>query len=68
MVLISSSSRHSPGRFFAVNELKVIVSHIINEYDLKAETEGVVPDPVWFGTTPVPDSKAVVYFRKRVRE
>ncbi|KAL4251285.1 cytochrome P450 family protein [Abortiporus biennis] len=54
-----------PGRFFAANELKAMLAHIVLNYDVKFEHEGVRPENVWFGTTLVPAPTAKVLFRKR---
>ncbi|KAF8145980.1 hypothetical protein K438DRAFT_1629082, partial [Mycena galopus ATCC 62051] len=32
-----------PGRFFAVTELKAMMAHLVMNYDVKAEVEGVRP-------------------------
>lgn len=38
----------SLGRFFAVNEVKVLLAHIILNYDLKLPGDSrVVPEPTW---------------------
>ncbi|KZT64524.1 cytochrome P450 [Daedalea quercina L-15889] len=58
--------RHAcPGRFFAANELKAMLAHVVMTYDVKAERPGEMPNQRWFGTTLVPDRKAEVLFRKR---
>jgi len=54
-----------PGRFFAVNELKTLLSHVLMNYDVKMENPGQVPPPTWFGTSQLPNMKANVMFRKR---
>lgn len=55
----------SPGRFFAANELKAMMAHLVLNYDVKFEEEGVRPPNQWFGLTFVPDPTANVLFRKR---
>jgi len=58
--------RHAcPGRFFAANELKAMLAHVVVTYDVKMEKEGVVPSPMFFATSLIPDPKAEVMFRKR---
>lgn len=58
--------RHAcPGRFFAANELKAMLAHVVVTYDVKLENEGVVPEPSFFATALVPDPKANVMFRRR---
>ncbi|KAJ7708346.1 cytochrome P450 [Mycena rosella] len=59
--------RHAcPGRFFAVTELKVMMAHILENYNVKLEQDGVLrPPSEWFGTTCGANSTAKVLFRKR---
>ncbi|KAJ6483217.1 cytochrome P450 [Mycena sanguinolenta] len=54
-----------PGRFFAATELKAMLAHIVINYDIKAEVEGVRPPDMVFGTITSPNPTAKVYFRKR---
>ncbi|KAJ7058930.1 cytochrome P450 [Mycena amicta] len=54
-----------PGRFFAVTELKVMLAHILQNYDVKLEQEGVRPHSEWFGTTCGANRSAKILFRKR---
>ncbi|KAJ7871868.1 cytochrome P450 [Mycena olivaceomarginata] len=54
-----------PGRFFAVTELKVMLAHILQNYDVKLEREGVLPPSEWFGTTCGANRSANVLFKKR---
>ncbi|KAK0212481.1 cytochrome P450 [Desarmillaria ectypa] len=54
-----------PGRFFAVNELKTLISHVLLHYDVKMEKPGQVPPSRWFGMSQLPNMKAKVMFRKR---
>ncbi|KAJ7458519.1 cytochrome P450 [Mycena latifolia] len=58
--------RHAcPGRFFAVNELKLMLAHILENYDTKLE--GTMRPPTeWFGTMAGANRSANVLFRKRV--
>lgn len=55
----------SPGRFFAANELKAMLAHVVTTYDVKLENEGVVPEPLWVASALVPNPTAKVMFRKR---
>ena len=56
----------SPGRFFAVNELKVLLAHIVLNYDVKMSEDTVeFPDPIFVATTFLPNKKAKVLFRRR---
>ncbi|PBK74138.1 cytochrome P450 [Armillaria solidipes] len=54
-----------PGRFFAVNELKTLMSRVLLNYDVQMEKSGQVPPPIWFGPSQLPNTKAEVMFRKR---
>ncbi|KAJ7237055.1 cytochrome P450 [Mycena haematopus] len=54
-----------PGRFFAATELKAMLAHLVINYDIKAEVEGVRPPDIIFGTTISPNPTGKVYFRKR---
>lgn len=56
----------SPGRFFAVTELKAIFTHILLNYDVKFENDGVLPETTWFSDQQTPDRNAEVMFRARV--
>ncbi|SJL13206.1 uncharacterized protein ARMOST_16645 [Armillaria ostoyae] len=53
-----------PGRFFAVNELKALMSHILLNFDVKIDK---FPTPVWFSDIQIPNQSSKVLFRKRVR-
>lgn len=55
----------SPGRFFAANELKIMMTYVVMNYDVKFEQEGVRPENVHLGLAIMPDPKAKVLFRKR---
>ncbi|KDQ57928.1 hypothetical protein JAAARDRAFT_34744 [Jaapia argillacea MUCL 33604] len=58
--------RHAcPGRFFASNELKAMLAHVVITYDLKLENEGVRPADFYFATACSPNPTAEVMFRKR---
>ncbi|KIK57189.1 hypothetical protein GYMLUDRAFT_263250 [Collybiopsis luxurians FD-317 M1] len=54
-----------PGRFFAVNELKALLGHVLLTYDIKFENNTGVPPPHWDGAGVTPNSTALVMFRKR---
>jgi len=58
-------SYHSPGRFFAVAELKMMLGYILSTYDLKL-AEGSHPKMQWFESKVVPDHSLRMMFRKRV--
>ncbi|KAJ6624416.1 cytochrome P450 [Mycena sp. CBHHK59/15] len=54
-----------PGRFFAATELKAMMAHVVLNYDMKAEVEGVRPPNDDFGTAASPSRTGRVSFRKR---
>ncbi|KAG5644943.1 hypothetical protein DXG03_007408 [Asterophora parasitica] len=63
--IVFGHGRHAcPGRFFAVNELKAILAHVLLNYDVAFET-GERPADRWFGFASVPDPTASIMFRKR---
>ncbi|KAJ7767232.1 cytochrome P450 [Mycena metata] len=55
-----------PGRFFAATELKAMMAHLVVNYDIRAEVEGVRPLDAVFGTRITPNPAGKVYFRKRM--
>jgi len=59
--LISSIS---PGRFFAVNEVKALLAHILVTYDIKFEEGKRAPRSFIINSARIP-GKANVMFRKR---
>ncbi|KAK1225932.1 hypothetical protein PQX77_011131 [Marasmius sp. AFHP31] len=54
-----------PGRFFAVNEIKVLVSHMLMYYNLKLDESEAGPKTEEFGGRIDINSKTRVMFRKR---
>ncbi|KAJ7092899.1 cytochrome P450 [Mycena belliarum] len=57
--------RHAcPGRFFAVNELKLMLAHVLENYDTKLEGP-MRPPTEWFGTLAAANRSANVLFRTR---
>ncbi|KAF7367741.1 hypothetical protein MSAN_00838000 [Mycena sanguinolenta] len=54
-----------PGRFFAAMELKAMMAHLVLNYDVKPEVEGVRPADVIFGEIIFPNPAGRVRFRKR---
>ncbi|GJE97795.1 cytochrome P450 [Phanerochaete sordida] len=54
-----------PGRFFAQNELKAMMAHMLVHYDIRSACEGVRPADVHRGFSVHPDMDARVLFRKR---
>ncbi|KAF5326362.1 hypothetical protein D9611_001063 [Ephemerocybe angulata] len=65
-LLFGNGRSACPGRFFAVNEAKTIISHIVLNYDIKLP-EGATshPDPRWFSSSYLPNSAAHLVVRKR---
>ncbi|KAL0567793.1 hypothetical protein V5O48_014203 [Marasmius crinis-equi] len=59
--------KHScPGRFFAATELKVMLAHLLLNYDVKfRDAEGSFPLSLRFGGGVRPNPKLEVMFRKR---
>lgn len=59
--------RHAcPGRFFAANELKLLIAYMVLSYDIKPLP--VRPRNIWFGDTVLPPMKATVQVRRRKTE
>ncbi|KIJ41481.1 hypothetical protein M422DRAFT_255386 [Sphaerobolus stellatus SS14] len=54
-----------PGRFFAANELKAMMAHVILTYDIKLEEDGIKPPNQWSGTSCMPNTRGSVLFRRR---
>ena len=58
--------RHAcPGRYFAACGLKIMLAHVVLNYDVKMENEGVRSPDVWSGSWCIPNPKGKVMFRKR---
>ncbi|KAF8185937.1 cytochrome P450, partial [Pholiota molesta] len=58
--------RHAcPGRYFAVSELKLMLAHIVMNYDVKTKEEDVRPPDLWLGVTCIPNPNGEVLFRRR---
>ena len=55
----------SPGRFFAVMQMKVILANIIVHYDLRLGGDGSRPKETCMGFSVLPARDAVMLFRKR---
>ncbi|KAJ6569296.1 cytochrome P450 [Mycena capillaripes] len=54
-----------PGRFFAATKLKTMLAHLLVNYDIRAEVDGVRPPDHVFGAVVIPNRKAKVWVRKR---
>lgn len=58
---------YSPGRFFAINEVKAMLAYVLLNYDVKlADAER--PPTLWLGTANIPNQKAHLLFRKRKQD
>jgi cytochrome P450 len=55
----------SPGRFFAANEMKSMLAHIVMTYDIELENGATRPRSLRFSTSILPDPRAKVLFRRR---
>lgn len=56
-----------PGRFFASNEIKVILCHLILNYDIKLQDGEGRPKNIFTEGGMIPDMKGKVLLKKRVR-
>ena len=54
----------SPGRFFAANELKILMGYILCNYEFKFEN-GKRPENTCFAYSCVPDMSAKIMYRER---
>lgn len=55
----------SPGRFFAAQELKIMLVHVVLNYDIRLKEPGTLPRAVAFTNFNSPSHSASVMFRKR---
>jgi len=55
-----------PGRFFAANEIKTLLAHLLVTYDIKVKQQDVVMKPTYIGTSVTPDETVEICFRKRL--
>ncbi|KAF7367748.1 hypothetical protein MSAN_00838700 [Mycena sanguinolenta] len=53
------------GRFFAAMELKAMMAHLVLNYDVKPEVEGIRPADIVFGQNFFPNPAGRVRFKKR---
>ena len=60
-----SPNTYSPGRFFAVTMMKMIMAHLLLNYDIKAIEDGVRPKNITLGSVITPDPRAKLLIRKR---
>lgn len=67
--ILFGHGRHAcPGRFFVATELKVMLAHVLLNYDVKMPNGRGRPANWEIGNTSVPDPRAEVMFRKRREE
>ncbi|KAF5332141.1 hypothetical protein D9611_008153 [Ephemerocybe angulata] len=61
--------RHAcPGRFFATQEMKLMLALFLQTYDMKLDNkDGARPKNMWVGLSCVPNQSASIMFRKRAR-
>ena len=57
-------SDDSPGRFFAINEIKLMLAFTLLRYDVKT-VDGTRPKERVFNSMVVPDLKAKILYRRR---
>ena len=62
----------SPGRFFAVNELKCLMGYFLMNYDVKWPNRdfmagGYVPPLKFYGVSPILDENTTFVVRRRIR-
>ncbi|KAI0772764.1 cytochrome P450 [Trametes elegans] len=56
-----------PGRWFAVNELKMLVGHVLLKYDIKIDGDGKRPAPVYFAhTISAPEDRRILFRNRQV--
>lgn len=56
-----------PGRFFAANEIKIALAHMLLKYEWKLP-EGFDPKPISHGMNLLPDPSATLLIRRRNEE
>lgn len=59
-----SSLTNSPGRFFAVNEMKLLMAELLIKYDVRL-IPGTKPKKIQFGLVSLPEVKLRVLIRAR---
>jgi cytochrome P450 len=62
--LFSNLSYSSPGRFFAVNEIKLMLTLFIMRYDVRMKDD-IRPDDVKLGPSIAPNLKAEIFLKRR---
>ena len=64
-MLSSYAADSSPGRFFAINEVKLMLAFVLLKYDVKTK-DGIRPPGFCFLGQAVPHMTAEILFRKKV--
>ncbi|KAL4874933.1 cytochrome P450 [Aspergillus karnatakaensis] len=57
-----------PGRFFAANEIKIALCHILLKYDVRFTEQWIDPKPLQAGLGMVAEPRAQIQIRRRVAE
>ncbi|EAU87974.2 cytochrome P450 [Coprinopsis cinerea okayama7 len=66
-MLFGNGRSACPGRFFAVNELKAMLAHLLINYDFKLPNDETEPPaPIWIGHHRVPNQTAGIMFKERI--
>ncbi len=68
LAMIGSNIHTSPGRFFAAAELKIMLAHVLLNYDIKMANDAGRPTNIPIASEMMPDPSAEVLFRKRHME
>lgn len=53
-----------PGRFFAANEIKMMLAHVLLRYNIQLE-DSTLPKPFWYDRTRIPNLSAKILFQAR---
>jgi cytochrome P450 len=54
-----------PGRFFAAQEIKLLLAHTLQNYDIRLEDPTKLPEGSWYDRSRKPNQTAQVQFRSR---
>lgn len=63
--MFGHESHACPGRFIAMNEIKVLLANMIMNYDWRFKDGIERPQNLFIGTMIAPDPKVEVIFKKR---
>jgi cytochrome P450 len=66
-ILNFGHGRHAcPGRFFAAQQMKLILAYLLVKFDMKIDTPGGRrPKDFWFGLACMPDPRSRILIRRR---